>query len=127
MPEQRMRLSSWKLEAIAPVAGASRARLPVQSRRIRGNIRLPGTLQRKHALFSKHYLKWLLRSRSPQLTRDRDPSRYVPGTVLFLRMLSAGRNSLLRADAGKPRDDRAQYRRAGSYPAAPVRVGGEGR
>ena len=80
-----MRLSSWKLEAIAPVAGASRARLPVQSRRIRGNIRLAGTLQRKHALFSKHYLKWLLRSRSPQLTRDRDPSRYVPSTVSTFR------------------------------------------
>jgi len=32
-------------------------------------------------VFSKHDLKWLLRSRSLQFTRDRNPARYVPGVV----------------------------------------------
>jgi FkbM family methyltransferase len=36
-------------------------------------------------VFSKHYLKWLLRSRSLQLVRDRDPSRYMPGAVSSFR------------------------------------------
>jgi len=47
---------------------------------IRGNIR-----QKDHVVLSRHTLKWLLRSRSPQLTRDRDPSRYVPGAVSSFR------------------------------------------
>lgn len=34
---------------------------------------------------AKHYLKWLLRSQSLQFTRDRDPSRYVPGAVCNFR------------------------------------------
>jgi len=36
-------------------------------------------------VLSRHYLTWLLRSRSLQLTRDRDPSRYVPGAVSSFR------------------------------------------
>jgi FkbM family methyltransferase len=32
-------------------------------------------------LLGKHDLKWLLRSRSLQFTRDRNPARYVPGLV----------------------------------------------
>ena len=36
-------------------------------------------------MFSKHTLKWLLRSRSLQFTGDRDPSRYVPGAVSSFR------------------------------------------
>jgi FkbM family methyltransferase len=36
-------------------------------------------------VFGKHDLKWLLRSRSPQFTRDRDPARYAPGTVSSFR------------------------------------------
>src|SRR5437879_10617739 len=47
---------------------------------IRGNIR-----QKEHVVLSRHTLEWLLRSRSPQLTRDRDPSRYVPGAVSSFR------------------------------------------
>jgi FkbM family methyltransferase len=35
-------------------------------------------------VFSKHDLKWLLRSRSLQFTRDRKPARYVPGAVRTL-------------------------------------------
>jgi FkbM family methyltransferase len=37
-------------------------------------------------VFSGHYLKWLLRSRSLQFTRDRDASHYVPGAVSSFRM-----------------------------------------
>ena len=36
-------------------------------------------------MFGKHDFKWLLRSRSLQLTRDRDPSRYAPGAVSSFR------------------------------------------
>jgi FkbM family methyltransferase len=35
-------------------------------------------------VFSIHDLKWLLRSRSLQFTRDRKPERYVPGVVRSL-------------------------------------------
>lgn len=36
-------------------------------------------------MFSKHDLKWLLRSRSLRFTRDRGPERYVPGVVHSFR------------------------------------------
>lgn len=36
-------------------------------------------------MFGRHDLKWLLRSRSLQLTRDRDPARYAPGAVSSFR------------------------------------------
>jgi FkbM family methyltransferase len=32
-------------------------------------------------LFGRHDLKWLLRSRSLQFVRDRDPANYIPGVV----------------------------------------------
>src|SRR6266508_5389465 len=48
--------------------------------KIRGNIR-----QKEHVVLSRHTLKWMLRSRSLQLTRDRDPSRYAPGAVSSFR------------------------------------------
>jgi hypothetical protein len=36
-------------------------------------------------VFGRHDLKWLLRSRSLKLTRDRDPERYAPGAVSRFR------------------------------------------
>jgi len=40
---------------------------------------------KEHEVLSWHDLKWLLRSRSLQLVRDRDPSRYIPGAVSSFR------------------------------------------
>lgn len=42
-------------------------------------------MYRDYSLFSKHDLKWLLRSRSLQFTRDRNPARYVSGVVRSFR------------------------------------------
>ncbi|MGB5080846.1 MAG: FkbM family methyltransferase [Burkholderiales bacterium] len=53
-----------------------------------------------YAVFGKHDLKWLLRSRSPQLARDRDPSHYVPGAVSSFRM--RGRRMYYRPGSSDP-------------------------